>query len=480
VLYLLGLTPTMRLFRTLSHHHYLVILIEFVLALIFMLLLSQNSLAQERHIVEGVVFEKETETPLAGAHVLIDGTSYGTISGPEGSFRLSTTTFPITLKVTHIGFDDRFFSVTEELKDQMLMLGMNFSAEMLEGVTITDKKAELIFKDESYSVLDFEFHENGLMLLIFRNRLKRSELVLLSTMNDTLALLTELPGKASSLHHDCLDNIHYVSADTAYQIQFTGTALNLIYPTDNDIFLPVAHAFKAYYKDNYYFSLMRMENQVIEYIRFDSISNEYIPFKVVNDSKKLKILKENPGHHSLLGGFRNDDMTFALLLMGASESMRSQIDARKMSREVSIEAHYLKTIIYTPVYAPLFKSNDQMIIFNHPESQIEFLTPYGELEATTPIDYHQKKDWEKMILKDEIQDKYYTVFIHSNRASLHSVDINTGLLGSANSLYYPCVKKILVRNGYAYFTYRQPGSIDKTMLYRQKLSLENYSFISSD
>lgn len=85
-----------------------------------------------------------------------------------------------------------------------------------------------------------------------------------------------------------------------------------------------------------------------------------------------------------------------------------------------------------------------------------------------------------MILKDEIQDKYYTVFLHSNRASLHSVDISTGLLGSANHLYYPYVKKILVRNGYAYFTYRQPGSIDKTMLFRQKLKSHNTSFVSSE
>ncbi|RLD81098.1 MAG: hypothetical protein DRJ15_05335 [Bacteroidetes bacterium] len=469
----------MRLFRTLMKHHYLVVLFELALTLVFLLLLSSNTLGQNRHIIEGGIFEKESEMPLPGAHVLIDGTSFGTISGPDGSFRLSTKDFPITLKVTHIGFEDRVFTVTEELKDQILMLGMNFSAEMLEGVTITDKKAELIFKDVSYSVLDFEFHENGLMLLIFRNRLKRSELVLLSTMNDTLALLTKLPGRALKLHRDCLDNIHYVAFDSAYQVLFTGTEIELVYPADISLFLPVARAFKAYHNKMYYFAIPGMHNQIIEYVRYDSIADEYVAFREIFDKKRLQMLKDNPQHHGMLSSIISDVFEFNVLLMG-NESFQAQKDARDMERSVSIEAHYLREMVYTPIYAPLFKSGEKMIIFNHPDSQIEFLNPYGQLEATTEIDYHHKKDWDEIILKDEIQDKYYTGFLHSNRASLHSVDINTGLLGSANHLYYPYVKKILVRNGYAYFTYRQPGSVDKTMLFRQKLKSDNTSFVSSE
>jgi len=151
----------------------------------FILTFQVHAIAQERMIIYGIVFESETEIPLAGAHIQINGTSYGTISGPEGSYRLSVSELPVQLKITHVGFEDRYFIVEEGMIDETLMMGMNLSVEMLEGVTITDKKAEIIFKDASYSVLDFEFHENGLMLLIFRNRLKRSELVLLSYLNDT-------------------------------------------------------------------------------------------------------------------------------------------------------------------------------------------------------------------------------------------------------------------------------------------------------
>ena len=443
----------------------LVMLFMFV---IFFLIRTQT-FSQERHVIRGIIYEMETEMPLAGAHILIHETSFGTISGPDGSFRLSVSNFPLSIKVTHIGFEDRYFKITEDFKDETLMLGMNFSAEMLDGVTITDQKAELIFRDNTYAVFDFEFHENGLMLLIYRNRLKRAELVLLSFMNDTLALLNTLPGKAESLHRDCLGFIHYLSDDTAYQIQYTDTGLQLIYPMAIKFFKPVADAFVAFHDRYYYFGVKKMNNLMIEYLRYDTLAETYSNFKQIYDRKKLQILKDNPWHYMLLINPVTSEQDFNLLQMGTSESIEEQILALKYSRDASIEGHYLRSMVYTPVYAPLFKSGDDILIFNHPESQIEFFSPSGESIKSTPITYHKQKNWEELILKDEIRDEYYLVFINSNRVSLHSVDIHSGTTGPQNILYYPFVKKILVRNAYVYFTYRQPGSIERTMLFRQKL-----------
>lgn len=455
-----------------------------LLAMLFMFviffLIRTQTFSQERHVIRGIIYEMETEMPLAGAHILIHETSFGTISGPDGSFRLSVSDFPLSIKVTHIGFEDRYFKITEDFKDETLMLGMNFSTEMLEGVTITDQKAELIFRDNTYAVFDFEFHENGLMLLIYRNRLQRAELVLLSFMNDTLALLKTLPGKAESLHRDCLGFIHYLSDDTAYQIQYTGAGLQLIYPMAIKFFKPVADAFVAFHDRYYYFGVKKMNKLMIEYLRYDTLAETYSIFKQIYDRKKLQILKDNPWHHMLLANPVSNEREFALLLMGASESIDQQIEALKVSRDASIEGHYLRSMVYTPVYAPLFKSGDHILIFNHPESQIEFFSPSGESIKSTPISYHEQKNWEELILKDEIRDEYFIVFINSNKVSLHSVDIHSGTTGPQNILYYPFVKKILIRNAYVYFTYRQPGSIERTMLFRQKLKKSEIRYQKSE
>jgi hypothetical protein len=449
-----------------------------IIAVAFFFLPSKG-IAQEKTVVQGTIFESESELPLAGAHILIHETSYGTIAGPDGSFRLLITDFPVVLKVSHIGFEDRYFTVTRDIKDEEIMLGLNFSAELLEGVTITDEKVELIFKDPSYSVLDFEFHENGLMLLIYRNRLKRSELVLLSTMNDTLATLSKIPGKANSLHRDCKEFIHYLAEDTAYQIHFSGEELNLIHPIHLKYFMPVAEAFKAYHNDYYYFSIKKMQEQVIDYIKYDSAKRNYTSFRVIADKATLQILKDNPIHFVLLNNLLDGRREFSTLQIGSDVSMANQIRACSLNRITSIEAHYLKSCVYTPLYAPLFKSGNDIIIFNHPNSQLEFLTPEGEIIKKVSIDYHQKNNWADLILKDEIREEYYALFLNSNRAYLHRINTNTGISEEANILHYPFVKKILIRNGYAYFTYHQPGSMDRTMLFRQKLKLDNDEYARS-
>ena len=428
-------------------------------------------LAQDKSVIQGTIFEMESEMPLAGAHILIHETSSGPISGSGGSFRLIISEFPVVLKVSHIGFEDRLFTITKDFKDDDLMLGIKFSAELLDAVTISDKKVELIFKDNSYSVLDFEFHENGLILLIYRNRLKRSELVLLSTMNDTLATLSKVPGRANSLHRDCRDFIHYLANDTAYQIHFSGDKLELIHPIHLSYFMPVAEAFKAFHNDYYYFSIKRMQNQIIEYIRYDSATNQYYTFRELADLTTLQVLRDNPVHYVMLNNLMSGEREFNNLQIGSATPIKAQIDALKLSRDATFEAHYLRSCVYKPVYAPLFKSGDDIIIFNHPESKIEFLSPEGELIKEVSIDYHKKNNWADLILKDEIREEYYAVYVNSNRVNLHRINIHTGISEQTNILHYPFVKKILVRNAYVYFTYRQPGSTDRTMLFRQKLKL---------
>lgn len=96
------------------------------------------------------------------------------------------------------------------------------------------------------------------------------------------------------------------------------------------------------------------------------------------------------------------------------------------------------------------------------------------------IDYQKNKSWERYILHDEIQGEYYCVFNNENRLTINKINLEDGSLGSDNIMAYPYIKKILVRNGYAYFTYRQPGSIERTMLFRQKLKFDNLHFAETD
>ncbi|HSG67530.1 MAG TPA: hypothetical protein VK994_02405 [Bacteroidales bacterium] len=343
---------------------------------------------------------------------------------------------------------------------------------MLEGVTITDRKVELVYKSPSYSVLDFEFHPYGVMLLIYRNNLKRADLVLLSMIEDTLATLEDIPGRAISLYRDCQQNLHYVAHDTAYQIFYTGRELELLYPCASIEFEVVSKAFFAYLDHRFYYGIRRIQNQVMEYICYDSVANTYKPFWTVADQANLQILKDNPIHFYLLDNLvksHNPEADFDLFLMGAHAGAEDQRLSLNLSRTARREAHYLKACVYRPVYAPMFTYKKNLVVFNHPNDRIEVITADGGCLSRTPVHYHQEETWGELILKDDIREEFYTVEIENTRSSLRLIDPETGERGIKNALYHTQVKKILVRNGYAYFTYHQPGSLERTMLFRQKM-----------
>ena len=199
---------------------------------------------------------------------------------------------------------------------------------------------------------------------------------------------------------------------------------------------------------------------------------------MVADKKNLEILKDNPNHGTLLNSLIKDrfDKDLRLFEMEMLLSAEDTREALHQIRSTNSEAHYLRKCVYKPVYAPLFSSGNEMILFNHPESRIDFLTPEGTPIRSIPIKYHDRINWGELILKDDISGKYFTVYIKSNRIKLNEIDIHSGMTGKENIMYYPFVKKILVRNGYAYFTYRQPGSDDRTILFRQKLVLDEEGF----
>ena len=445
---------------------------QFILILLFLIsLLPLLSFAQGEQMIRGRIVDRATDAPLAGAHVGLEGTSLGTISGPDGSFRIRASGWPAVLKVSFIGYEEMVFTISEEMSGKEVVLGLAFKPEMLEGVTISDQRVELVYKDPSYSVLDFEFHENGLMLLIYRNSLKRADLVLLSMMDDTLAILEDLPGRAVSLYRDCQQNLHYVASDSAYQVFYQGAGLKLLYPVHYIQFEVVSKAFFACLGHKFYYGIRRMQDQVMQYICYDSLSRAYKPFWTVADQATLQILKDNPIHYYLLDNLqksRNPEEEFDLFLMGAHASAEDQRLSLSLSRGARREAHYLKSCVYHPVYAPLFKYNNKLVIFNHPNDRIEIVSSEGECHTRTPIEYQHGDGWASLILKDDICEKFYTVEIENTRTSLRLINPETGERGIKNPMHFTQVKKILVRNGYAYFTYHQPGTLERTMLFRQK------------
>ena len=107
-------------------------------------------LAQERTITGQVTSESSGE-PIAGANILVQGTSQGTITDSEGNFELNVSESAEAFKVSFVGFEEKTVALTEEDNYSITLVE---EASELDEVVVTALGIEREKKALGYSVED--------------------------------------------------------------------------------------------------------------------------------------------------------------------------------------------------------------------------------------------------------------------------------------------------------------------------------------
>lgn len=114
--------------------------------------------------------------------------------------------------------------------------------------------------------------------------------------------------------------------------------------------------------------------------------------------------------------------------------------------------------------------DDTLYFFNHSEGEIDQLDDMGTIVSTSQIDYHQKEGWQNIVYSDKAQKKFYALRIDKGIQNLialsftdHEQEYSTEITQHA----YP--KKVIVLNGFAYYTYKPNFDANLNKLYRQRL-----------
>ncbi|MBI1305050.1 MAG: TonB-dependent receptor plug domain-containing protein [Bacteroidetes bacterium] len=123
--------------KPLSHtiNHWFIFLLLFVL---------KTNYAFSQGVVSGTVFGPNNQ-PLAGAGVVIKGTSQGTGTDAAGKFTLSVPGFPVTLEVTYLGYENQEVVVTgptNTLKVLMQEGSSDFGVVEVKADRISEKQRE--------------------------------------------------------------------------------------------------------------------------------------------------------------------------------------------------------------------------------------------------------------------------------------------------------------------------------------------------
>ena len=102
---------------------------------VFFLLIT-STFAASTGTIEGIISDSETKEALAGANVIIEGTSKGAATDIQGKYRI--TNVPVgdcILVVTYIGYRDKRQSVTV-IPNEITDLNIQLKFDALEGEVI--------------------------------------------------------------------------------------------------------------------------------------------------------------------------------------------------------------------------------------------------------------------------------------------------------------------------------------------------------
>ncbi|MCB9224025.1 MAG: hypothetical protein R2780_06515 [Crocinitomicaceae bacterium] len=310
-----------------------------------------------------------------------------------------------------------------------------------------------------FSIEDFELLDNGWMILLtYEKTLKKGAVLRLFDENLNELDRHYVAGDAIELKKDFRDNIHLICEERVY----------LVYLQDNEVRCGLENR-DYYFKyvapildtigPNLYFSNYSEIYPAFDYYEFNRDDSVYNVLLKVEDTLMMELYRSE---------YKYVDVRTKL--WAHQKQIETGID-----KEIWVGATvFTNSIYYQPLYAPLFKTEEDIIlVFDHYKNKLFRYKPTEGFIDSTRISYHldqRRSGWEQPLLQDEKQGHVYAMFLKGGYTYLSEIDQQNGHVRKSFKLFYKYVEKIRIIDGYVYYIYRPFESIQKKYVYREKLS----------
>jgi hypothetical protein len=417
---------------------------------------------QKEIIVSGFVKESASQKPVKNAVVRLSGSPFATNTDINGWYRLKLPEKSIyAILVSHLSFE----TYTQQLKRMnrdsvQVNIFLKEKSRFLDTIPVLAKQVpETLVGKPNYSIYDFDFYEDKLILLTSEKTLDKAQ-IQLSDYSGKIVSYFPLPkgsGEAKKFFHDYEGYTEVICEDTIFRLDVFNTEL---------IVSPVRRKdFEAYLKpvsdslaNNLYYS-----NQWEKYPSF----NYYY-------------LKPNDTLSRVLNSITNEDLlklyNFEYYFLPSGQ----QLEARRLADYYKTDKHiiaalmsgFTQSMFYEPLYAPLFAINDTICIFNHHNDFLYHYNRKSQLIDSVKIGYHHPKnwrEWKKQLFVDEAENKVYAFFSKNGHHYLKQINHQNGQEVLTYKLQHHSAEKIKIKDGYVYYVYRPFDSTQQRFLYREKI-----------
>lgn len=390
--------------------------------------------------ISGNVKDAENGKELMNVNIVVKGTKTGTITDKSGHFSLKLYKVPFTLDFSMVGYKKHTLTIND-YSDQHLDIRLEPKVTDLSPVDIYGDKVVNIIKDKRLYVADYEFYDDNILLLAYKNKkITKPFLIYMTFEGDTIC--SRMLKKAEELYTDGLDYTHIVTRTECHQIEIDSNGIEFYYPTPKEEFFVSFASLDDATDEIVYFHQYYKRNQVLAYFDFDRVDSVYNEFRVISDEQGITMLFDND-RWGLFAPRNEHDLRFEEMCFA------------------------------DPIFAPLFVLNDSIYIINFVESQIEHYNSDGKEIEIIPIEFNNYKYIKEQIFIDEVSNKVYALFKKSASTTLKEIDLKTGKLTTSIQIpNYAFIENIKIRDDVVYFLYKERINEEYKQLY--KLALSSY------
>ncbi len=418
---------------------------------------ANSSFAQDTlYKINGTVRDEKTNLPLNNVSVQINGTLRWTATDINGNFNFLIKEKEALLFFSYIGYANKFINADYRSYNNIDIF-LSQKTQTLKEIVINSSPLETVAKSKKEHVLDYSFFQDDILIITYKDKLSEAKLIQLTTFFDTLSILN-IPDKPTGLYKDCLGNNHIVCEKNIYQIYSDSSGLRLLAPKDIQSFETILYPCIASDSTNLYLMKKYGAEPVDVGYRVFYSHNHSVIYSYINKFDRKR--------GTLLNLVDNNTL----------QKKKKEIQFQK-NKKIADHPHgnpaqerlFFETIIVKEVYAPLYKIDNKIYIFDYINSNILCYSSNQQLLSKVGIQFHKEKNWKREMCIDEKSGKAFAIFESKGISELKEINLRTGQINKSYKIPYAFVINILANDNYIYFLYKENDYFDTKYLSRLRI-----------